>query len=96
MRVRVWLNDQPDIICTDSSLFCPIEFICFIWWNNLFVGRIFRHFNLCIWQVVFSQKKQNKIQPIKQVINSCSCNKKIVTINKKNNDKIESLEIKLN
>ena len=44
----------------------------------------------------FLSKKQNKIRQIKLVINSCSCNKKIVIINKKNNNKIECLEIKLN
>ena len=87
---------NPDTIYHHSAQQPPVEFICFIGgviklWTGFSVYSIYAY-----GKQVFSKKQnKNKIEPSNPV-NYQTLNKKLFSLNKKNNVKISFLETKLN
>ena len=88
-RIDIYFNNEPDTIYAHSPQQYPIEFICLIGgvislWTGFSVLSLYAFGKRII------NRKQNKIEAIKVNVNSVN-NKKIASINKKN-DKISSLK----
>ena len=91
--VEIHSNDELDTIITHSPQQQPVEFICFIGGViSLWTG--FSIFSIYAYGKQFFRRNQNKVESIKTE-NGAVNNKKRVLINKMN-DKISSLQTKLN
>ena len=93
IQIQIQFNDKPNTIYIDRSQQYPIEFM-FYWRCDFIVDSFFSVISTYAYEKRFFRRNQNKVEIIKPV-NGAVNNKKRVLISRIN-DKISSLQTKLN